>query len=210
LWTQYLPATSEDAIYLLDLDSGEKREVLREKVNGSIWSISAFSQGRAIIEKDSDENHGGGADIYLLDLASGSTQALSTDGKSDMPHLSYPWAMWKAGPRYDTASQIGVYNLQTRQKEIIPLQGVDPNDPVMDGTRVYWTTSSLSDDLLRYTGSIYVFDIIKNTTSILNTSGDDERFDAVAIHGDLIVWIRITHAASSADYRSYLEWTTIQ
>ncbi|MGC1377981.1 MAG: hypothetical protein WA821_17240 [Anaerolineales bacterium] len=207
LWTLYLPKSTEDSISMLNLSTGEKREVLRDKVDGSIWSISASSQGQAVIEKDFDENHGGGADMYLLDLATGKTQPLSTDGKSDMPHFVYPWAMWKSGLRYDTATEIVVYNLQTRQQQLVPVQGVEPSDPLMDGTRIYWTAWVSTAD--NSTNSIYVFDILKNTTSMLTSPGADQIFNSVAIHGGLIAWLRVTNF-SSASSDSYLEWTTIQ
>jgi hypothetical protein len=115
--------------------------------------------------------------------------------------------MWKSGLRYDTATEMVVYNLQTRQQQLIPVQGVEPSDPLMDGTRIYWTASVSTAD--NSTNSIYVFDIPKNITYILNSPGAEQTFDEVAIHGGLIAWVRATDSFS-ANPDFYLEWTTIQ
>ncbi|MGC1379157.1 MAG: hypothetical protein WA821_23205, partial [Anaerolineales bacterium] len=113
VWVVGLPETSEDSVTLFNMATGEKREVLREKVNGSLWSVISVSNGQAVIEKDFDEKNGGGTDIYSLDLTTGKTQALSADRTSSLPRFAYPWVMWKAVPRYDWTTKLAIYNLQT-------------------------------------------------------------------------------------------------
>ncbi len=210
VWVVGLPETSEDGITMFNMTTGEKREVLREKVNGSLWSFISLSHGQAVIEKDFDENNGGGADIYSLDLTTGKTQALSTDQNSDVPHFAYPWVTWKAGPRYDTATKVGLYNLQTQQKGLINLQGIEPSDPLLNNTHIYWKawTSTTTDN----TGNaIYMYDIIKNTIFKFDTDafGPNQRFDAIAMHGELIAWSRVINT-SDPNSDSYLEWATIK
>ncbi|MGC1376985.1 MAG: hypothetical protein WA821_12210 [Anaerolineales bacterium] len=203
VWNLNAPGSSQNTISMLNLATGEKRELPREE-DGAFWSSLAFSAGQAIVEKDFDEQHGSKTDIYMLDPATGKTRPLSTDGENAMPLFAYPWVVWKTGFRNGWQREMAVYNLQTQKRQAVFVTGEPDSDPRMDGARIYWTGVSFPSD--GPIVSIYVFDILKNTTSTLDMSGD-KTFDDVVIHGKSIAWVRRLDSSSND---SYLEWTTIQ
>jgi len=198
--------SDETIISMLNLNTGETRDVKREKVNGSIWSVLSISGSQAVVERDFDENHGAGCSLYLLNTSNGDVQELSTDGKSSMPQFIYPWVMWKPVLRYASTGKVIIYNLQTYQKLLIPIPGVYNADPKMDGARIYWIGDPTDSG---GASSIYVFDIIKNTTFELDPPDENQSFQGLAIHGNLIVWVRQTDYLS-ANTDAFLEWAKIQ
>lgn len=207
IWTLGSPDGSENSIWLLNLDTGEKRELLRTKVNGWIWSLISMSKGSAVVERDADENHTGGG-LYLLDLASGKTQVLAdaNDENSNMPQFNSPWVFWKSGPRYQFATQTVLYNLNDHEKRLLLLHGLEDTDPLMDGSFIFWMgTPSAAGHSYK---SIYIYDIFKNTTYLFNPP-ESQTFNEVAIHGNTIAWVRVKDWLYK-DSPCYLEWTTIQ
>jgi hypothetical protein len=196
------PKADESFISMLNLNTGEKREVKRTKVNGSVWSVISLSGEQAVVEQDFDEDHGSGCNLYLLNISNGNMQDLSTDGNSSMPQFVYPWVMWKSVSRYDFADNFVIYNLQTSQKLLIPMAGSDNTDPKMDSTRIYWGGWTAPNGTL----SIYVFDILKNKTFELDPPSENQSMSDLAVRGNLIAWIRNADF-SSAKSDMYLEWT---
>jgi hypothetical protein len=197
----------EDIISMMDLNTGETVELTRSKINGAIWAFLGASEGRLVVEQDSDDKHGGGTNIFLFDPADGQPQALSTDGASDMPQFVYPWVVWKAGPRYHTIDKIGIYNLQTSQTRVITLPGQNNSDILgMDGARVYWTGPT--DDIGSYY-ALYILDLINNMVYVLPASKQYVQFPGVAIHGRVIAWLRAENMQTNQP-AAYLEWTTIK
>ncbi len=209
-WTMVVPKSNqldEDLISMMDLNTGKTVVLTRTKVDGSIWSLLGVSEGRLVVEQDSDESHGGGSNIFLFDPAGGQPQALSTDGASNMPQFVYPWIVWKAGPRYQNIQKICIYNLQTSQTRVITLPGKMNSDILgMDGARVYWTGPT--DDLYTYF-AIYILDLVKNTVYVLPDSEQYVLFPEVAIHGGTIAWLRVVNIQTNQPI-AYLEWTTIK
>jgi len=208
-WTVPVPQSNQqydNTISMMNLDTGKTVILTSTEVNGWSWSILGVSEGRLVVEQDSDNDHGGGTNIFLFDPVGGQPQALSTDGASDMPLIVYPWVAWKAGPRYQWLKVLQIYNLQTSQTRSIILPGSEDSDPQMDGTRIYW--SGATDDTFSYF-ALYIFDLIKNIIYVYPATENNVKFSSIAIHGGAIAWIRRVDSSTGMPH-SYLEWTTIK
>ncbi len=79
----------ENVITIINLDNGETRDVLRAKVDTSVWPIISLSGNQAVIEQDFDEKQKGKSILYYLDLSNRNMSDLSTDGESSMPKFSF-------------------------------------------------------------------------------------------------------------------------
>jgi len=208
-WTIGAPESgklNEDIISMLDLNTGKTVVLTHTKVDGSYWSALGALEGRLVVERDSDENHGGGSNIFLFDPPGGQPQALSTDGVSNLRQFVYPWVVLKAGSQYQTPDEISIYNLQTSQTQSITRPGMYNSEPQMDGTRIYW--SGATEDTYSYY-AIYILDLIKNTIYVYPAPEKNVLFPEMAVHGGVIAWIRWVNPVTEMPY-SYLEWTTIK
>lgn len=196
----------ENVITFVNLNTEEKHDVLRTKVDSSVWPIISLSGNQAVIEQDFDETQGGKSVLHLLDLVDGEITDLSMDGKSSMPDFNFPWVVWKQGSRYDFMTTFVIDNLKDGQLTLVPSEGLYPSDLRINGPRVFWTANPSNSGA---TNAIYIFDIEKNTTYALESPGPDQVYNPVCIHGNKIAWILKTQF-SKAVSDAYLEWTTIR
>jgi len=208
-WTIGAPESgqlNEDIISMMDLNTGKTVVLTRTKVDGSYWSFLRASEGRLVVEQDSDENHGGGSNIFLFDPPGEQPQALSTDGVSNLRQFDYPWVVLQVGPQNQTNDEMSIYNLQTSQTRSISLPGMYNYYSSMDGARIYW--SGATEDTYSFY-AIYILDLIKNTIYVYPASEKNVLFPEISIHGGVIAWLRTVEPDTGLPY-SYLEWTTIK
>lgn len=208
MWTIIVQETSgdfKDTMTLMNLDSGESREFMRSNIDEAIFPIISISKGWVVVEQDLEDSFGGGNNLYLLDLTNEKMQILSTDGKSSMPSLVFPWVMWKAAPRYSYGQKIVLYNLQDHRKLWVPLEDDENSDPQMNDSKIYWDGWPSANPTFN---SIYIYDINKNITFVFD-SPENQVFEDYVISGEYIAWVR------PMDYFTYnteafLEWTTFK
>ncbi|WP_152031846.1 hypothetical protein [Longilinea arvoryzae] len=205
--TPDLKDLDEMVIEAIDFDTGERRELMRTKIEGSIWPVLSLSGNLAIVEQDFEDIYGGGTDLHLMDITDGTLKDLSLGEKSCMPEIAYPWAVWKSGARYAFWIKAVLHNLSNGQEFYIRNEGVEPSDPKIDGTRVYWTGSIRSTHGI--TNAIYIYDIGENKIYVLHAPGEDQYYRFVAIRKNTIAWVRVTEM-SKAVSDIYLEWTTFR
>lgn len=194
----------EDTITIEDLETGERTCLTRESVNGAIWSELSLSNGYLAVEKDYDENHGGGSDIFLVNLTDGLWRQITSNAKGSMPRIDYPWLFWKSTTRFQTAEQIVVMNLINDEKQIIPTSTLEASDPKIDGKWVYWTGfPSLNEKK----NALYCLDLESWKIGTFRPDAENQFLQNVVIHRNWIAWLRIENFLSRQS-TSYLEWTT--
>lgn len=204
-WTISFPE-KEDIISRMDLNTGQTVVLTRTNQVGSYWSLLGASDGRLVVEQDTEESHGGGSRIYLFDPPGEQAQPLSTDGVSHLRQFVYPWVVLQTGPQNQTPDEISLYDLNTSQTRSITLPGMDNSYPQMDGMRIYW--SGATEDTYTYF-AIYILDFSKNTVYVYPSSEQNVLFPEMAIHGGTIAWLRVTNVQTNQPV-AYLEWATIK
>jgi hypothetical protein len=211
VWTYARPTPDlkrldEMVIATIDFDTGERRELIRTKIDGSFWSILGISGNLAVIEQEFEDvtlrNR-----LYSLDITNGISKDLSRVEKSYLSESISPWVVWKSGASHNYWYQAVLFNLESGQEFSIRKQGDDPSDPKIDGTRVYWTGSIPSTHGI--TNAIYIYEIGENKIYVLHAPGEDQYYRSVAIHNNTIAWVRTTEM-SKAVSDIYLEWTTFR
>jgi len=195
----------ENVVTLFNLATGEMHDILHKKADASIWSLISISGNNAIIEQDFDKTQGGKSALYSLDVTNGNMNDLLMGDEGSMPDFSYPWAVWKQGVRYDFMRSFIVYNFDDNRRLQIPSQGPDPIDPRINGARIYWRDNLTTNEA---GNAIYIYDIEKNTTYVLETPGTDQFYENVYIYNNTIAWIRYTDF-SKANHDAYIEWSKI-
>ncbi len=203
--TQKNNQPDENIVTFVDLDTGEKRELQRQKVDTWGWSSVSLSGNQAVIQQSYDETKAGLMLLHLLNVTTGKMNVLLTGQGSWAPGFSFPWVLWAqhADNEYYTQSFI-VYNLADNRKWRVPSSGTLPSDPKINGSWVYWRDTGSNEG-----NSIFLHDIEQSTTYVLNSPGPDQMYDPVYMLGDTIAWVRNTHF-SQAISDHYLEWTTIR
>lgn len=196
----------ENIVTLVNLDTGERRDILHKKADTSIWSVISLSGNQAVIEQDYDETQGGKNVLHLLDLSNGNLSDLSLGGESSMPEFFFPWMIWKQGARFRFVRSFVIYNLDDDQKSLIPNLGRDPIDPMINGSWVYWRDNPKT---FEKGNAIYIYNIEKNMTYVLETPGPDQFYREVYIYGNKIAWTRELEY-SKANHNACLEWATIE
>lgn len=200
--------------------------VLPVRVRASVWlnlaiglsMLTACQATRTPLMSPSDEapgeishgreltftpnNRGRGNNIYLFDLDTGQRVALTTDGKSSMPAFSYPWAIWKAGPRYSQGFEAVVYDLRDGRREVIAAPGGESGDPRLDGQWLYWIASRRRP--------LYIYDLVNKRMFLALTPPPGEKAAVLGavIYGNRIVW-GYTSDSSVVDPEIVLEWRTL-
>lgn len=198
---------NEMVITMVNLETGEKRELMRAKIDGSIWPILSLSGDQAVIEQDFEDTKGGGSTLHMMNVIDGTMKDLSLDGRSTMPRFVYPWVVWKYSARFAFAHTLVIRNVDSGLTYSLLRKGIDPSDPKLDGTRVYWTEGIPSD---KYSmNEVHIYDIEENKLSVLAPPGDNHRYRTVVIHGNTIAWVRKAEATKAVS-DIYLEWTTFR
>ncbi len=208
LWTVTTQKNNQPADYLIEyvnLATGEKRELLRQEVDTWGWSSVSLSGNQAVIQQSYDEIQVGLMALYLLDVTTGKMSVLLTGQGSWEPGFSFPWVLWvKHADNEYFMQSFTVYNLADHRKWRVPGSGTYPSDPKINGGWVYWRDQGSNEG-----NSIFIYDIEKSTTYVLNSPGPDQMYEAVYMLGDTIAWVRNTNF-SQAISDHYLEWTSIQ
>ena len=207
VWTQLKQskqaACTETILALRNLRTGEQRELDRICAETNyMWVAPALSGGKLVVEQDLPDNRGRGNNIYLFDLDTGQRVALTTDGKSSMPAFSYPWAIWKAGPRYSQGFEAVVYDLRDGRREVIAAPGGESGDPRLDGQWLYWIASRRRP--------LYIYDLVNKRMFLALTPPPGEKAAVLGavIYGNRIVW-GYTSDSSVVDPEIVLEWRTL-
>jgi hypothetical protein len=195
----------ENVVTFVNLDTGESHELLRKKADTlATWMLS-LSGDQAVIQQAFSESPGVKDVLQLFDITSGKMNDLLTDEGSFWPWFSFPWVIWMQQGYQGYMQTFVVYNLIDGRRARVPGTGQSPDKPKIAGSRVYWKDQGTS----KAGNAIYIYDIGKNTTYILQTPGPDQFYRAVYIHNQTIAWVRNTEF-SKAESNYYLEWTTIQ
>jgi hypothetical protein len=194
----------EDTVSVMNLNNGQTSEVIRSEGDVAIWSMVKISKDGAVAEQDLFNTTGADNNIYYFDLLTKQSQPLTTDGQSSMPGFSYPWIIWKSAPRFEFAEKITLYNLESKEKWLIPLPSVDNIDPLINGNFVYWSGNPRGNDT-SYT--VYILNTIKKLIYVLPPA-ENRNVSSVAIHGQIIAWLRIENF-QRIDSDAYLEWGTL-
>ncbi len=203
--TQKNNQPDEYIVTFLDLASGEKRELLRQKVDTWGWSGISLSGNHAVLQQSYDETQGGLMVLHLLDVTTGKMSALLTGQRSWGPGFSFPWVLWaQHTDNGDYMQSFVLYDLVDNRKWRVPSSGTDPFDPNINGAWVYWR-----DQGSKQGNSIFIYDIERSTTYVLNSPGPDQMYEAVYMLDDTIAWVRNTNFSQAASDH-YLEWTTIR
>ena len=139
-WSEGLKCTV-NILGVTDLRTGEVRELDRGCADyAMMWSILALSGDNLIVEQDMADNLGRGNRIWLFDLTDSSRRLISGEGNASMPVASGPWVVWKDTQRYDHATLLTLYNLDTSASKQISTctAGRDPSDPSLSGEWIFW------------------------------------------------------------------------
>lgn len=205
--TPDLTDIDEMVIATLDLETGEKRELMRTKIDGSIWPILSLSGDQAVIEQDFEDTKGGGSTLHVMDVTNGEIKDLSLDGRSTMPKFVYPWVVWKYGARFAFGHTLILSNMESGETYSLLRKGIDPSDPKLDGSRVYWTEWIPSD---KYSmNEVRIYDLEENTLYVMDPPAVNQRYESVIIHGNVIAWARLNEATKAIS-DVYIEWTTFR
>lgn len=193
-----------DIVYLTDLKNGKSSELTRLENEQATWSIINISQNGVVLEQDKLNTQDGATNIYYMDLDNKQPKPLTTDSQSNMPGISYPWIIWKSGPRFSFAEKITVFNLESNLNKSIPLPSVDNTDPLISGNLIFWTGFPFPNDDAH---TVYVLNPIKKTLYSLPPV-KNRSIGPVTIHGQIIAWLRMDNWLTSTP-DTYLEWGTL-
>jgi Tol biopolymer transport system component len=97
---EQLALGEKETLSLLDVRSGNRRELAQVGVQGDIfpWQSLGFApNGKALTyaRRDTREAHLGESDIFVVDLATGKSTQLTRDGRSDSPVWGRDWIAFR-------------------------------------------------------------------------------------------------------------------
>lgn len=192
---------TETILALYNLETGEHRELERECAEDNrMWTMPHISGEHVVVEQDLPASKGSDNNVYLYDLTTGERTALTTDGRSSMPHLSEEWVVWRGGPRYSYGTETVLYNWRTEEKFELTHQPRLCGQ--LSGRWLFWTPTALKP--------LYVYDLETRQLLLVTTPGENQDITEVAIHGNTIAWSLNLDFEHSTPHDSLLVWGTLQ
>jgi hypothetical protein len=183
-WSEGLKCTV-NILGVTDLETGEVRELDRGCADyAMMWSILALTGDNLIVEQDMADNLGRGNRIWLFDLKDSSRRLLSGEGNASMPVASGPWVVWKDVQRYDHATALTLYNLESGASEQISTCAAarDPSDPSLSGDWIFW--SCVASD----SNAWYAYRISDGHKFVLMPPGPDLAVGPLRIADGWMLW----------------------
>lgn len=194
-------ACSETILALYNLQTGERRELERECAEDNrMWTMPYISGEHIVVEQDLPDSKGSDNNVYLYDLTTGERTALTTDGRSSMPHISGEWVVWRGSPRHSYGTETVLYNWRTQEKFELTHQPRQYGR--LSGRWLSWTPRALKP--------LYVYDLETRQLLLVTTPGENQDIEEVMIHGNTIAWSLDLDFEHSAPHDSLLVWGTLQ
>jgi hypothetical protein len=190
-WTQNI--VDEDAkliqpssINTFNLDN-EIESVLRiEDGLGHVDTILQASNGYLVVERDPNIGEAPETiNIILINLQTNGLEEIPYTPPGSMPHLQYPYVLWKNNYRYDQAQSFTYYNIETHEAFILPFFG-SPNSDVFLFERFPFA-NSISPINNKEVLSFLIYDILNKTVYEFNPGSASEGVWYVRLNKDYVV-----------------------
>ncbi len=177
-----------------NLNSGGQRELGRSCFGPSYaWGSPSLSGNHLVASQSGDQ--------VLFDLTSGQRTTL-TNGVSCDPTISDVWIVWTTAECGGADTTDVVYNLQSGERRIVHSLGELSVRHGQTGRWLYWLPPSPGRPLT-------IYDLETDRMLIVTTPSDNEIIRDVAIHDNLIAWVRDLDPFTAAVHDSVLEWRTL-
>lgn len=204
--TLYLSASTFDEfeilssrIYAIDLATKEATVIIDSQDKDTFMSFISASNDFIVIENDPPKAEFGRY-LSLFDLSTNTWIDLPQTFPASVPYMEYPYIVWKNNNRFDRATDMTVYNIETGESVVREVIGAYSTDPSISNGYII-AEASTGKDFFR--NSVVFYPLENGDTYAIHIGIDEVGTDNAYIDNGNVIWA-FTTIANADNFSSYI------
>lgn len=186
-------------VYAIDLVTKDATVIIDSQDKDTFMSFISASNGFIVIENDPPKSESGRY-LSLFDLSTNSWVDLPQTYPASVPDMEYPYIVWKNNNRFDQATNMTIYNIETGESVARELIGAYSTDPSISNGYII-AMASTGEGYFR--NSLILYSLENGDTYAVHVGIDEVGVTDPYIDNGNAIWAFST-LASADNYSSYI------